>query len=154
MKKEASNKKSIALKNLRNVLANLNCDIINLQYGNVDKEVEAFTNSTNLNFINNHGVDVYNDIEGLAALIEICDLIITIPNVTVQLSGGLGKKGWVIVPFSPNFTWTIDKATSLWYPNINIYRQKKINDWTEVLTELESEALNYLDILNNAKAID
>ena len=107
----------------------------------VDKEVEEFTNATNLNFINNHGVDVYNDIEGLAALIEICDLIITIPNVTVQLSGALGKKGWVIVPFSPNFTWTIDKARSLWYPNINIYRQKKINDWTEVLIELESEAL-------------
>jgi len=60
----------------------------------------------------------------------------------------------VIVPFSPNFTWTIDKPTSLWYPNINIYRQKKINDWTEVLTELESEALNYLEILNNSKAID
>ena len=149
-----SDKKSIALKNFRNVLVNFNCDIINLQYGNVDKEVEEFTNATNLNFINNHGVDVYNDIEGLAALIEICDLIITIPNVTVQLSGALGKKGWVIVPFSPNFNWTIDTATSLWYPNINIYRQKKINDWTEVLTELESEALNYLDIFNNPKAID
>ena len=40
-----SDKKSIALKNFRNVLANLNCDIINLQYGNVDKEVEAFTNA-------------------------------------------------------------------------------------------------------------
>ena len=48
----------------------------------------------------------------------------------------------------------MDKATSLWYPNINIFRQKKINDWTEVLTELESEALNYLDIFNNPKAID
>ena len=154
MKKEASNKKSIALKYFRNILANLNCDIINLQYENVDKEVEEFTNATNLNFINNHGVDVYNDVEGLAALTEICDLIITIPNVTAQLSGALGKKGWVIVPFSPNFNWTIDKATSLWYPNINIYRQKKIHDWTEVLIELESEALNYLDRSIYSKAVD
>ena len=119
-----SDKKSIALKNFRNVLVNFNCDIINLQYGNVDKEVEEFTKATNLNFINNHGVDVYNDIEGLAALIEICDLIITIPNVTVQLSGALGKKGWVIVPFSPNFNWTIDKARAYGIQTYFIDRKK------------------------------
>ena len=110
MKREASNKKSIALKYFRNILANLNCDIINLQYENVDKEVEEFTNATNLNFINNHGVDVYNDVEGLAALTEICDLIITIPNVTAQLSRALGKKGWVIVPFSRNFTGQLKRS--------------------------------------------
>ena len=138
-----SDKKSIALKSFQKTLANFNSDIINLQYGNVDKEVEEFINTTNLNFINNHGINVYNDIEGLAALIEICELVISIPNITIHMSGALGKKGWVVVPFSPHFAWTNDKATSLWYPNVNIFRQKKINDWTEVMIELEREALNY-----------
>ena len=30
-----SDKKSIALKNFRKILGNLNCDIVNLQYGNL-----------------------------------------------------------------------------------------------------------------------
>ena len=138
-----SDKKSIELQKLQKTLINFNCDVINLQYGNVKKEVEDFTNDVNFKFINDHGIDVYNDIEGLAALIELCDLVVTIPNITIQLTGALGKKGWVIIPTNPNYTWTDYRATSLWFPNVDIYRQKKIGNWTEVLIELENMASKF-----------
>ena len=88
---------------------------------------------------------MYNDIEGLAALIEICDLVVTIPNITIQLAGALGKKAWAIVPFSPHYTWTEYRRTSLWFPNVGIFRQRKINDWTEVLIELENKATKFFN---------
>ena len=111
--------------------------------GNVKRDVEEFSNNINFKFINDHGIDVYDDIEGLAALIEICDLVVTIPNITIQLTGALGKEGWVLLPFSPNYPWTDYRKTSLWYKNIDIFRQKKINDWTEVLAELEEMASKF-----------
>lgn len=138
-----SDKKSIELNRLREALNSFGCDVINLQYGNVKRDVEEFSNNINFKFINDHGIDVYDDIEGLAALIEICDLVVTIPNITIQLTGALGKEGWVLLPFSPNYPWTDYRKTSLWYKNIDIFRQKKINDWTEVLAELEEMASKF-----------
>ena len=91
-------KKSIELARLQKVLTKFNCDVINLQYGDVKTKVEEFSNDVNFKIINDHDVDVYNDIEGLAALIEICDLVVTIPNITIQLAGALGKKAWAVVP--------------------------------------------------------
>ena len=64
-------------------------------------------------------------------------------NITIQLTGALGKKGWVIIPTNPNYTWTDYRATSLWFPNVDIYRQKKIGNWTEVLIELENMASKF-----------
>ncbi len=141
----ASDKKSIELERLQNVLTKFNCDVINLQYGDVKTEVEEFANDVNFKIINDHNVDVYNDIEGLAALIEICDLVVTIPNITIQLAGALGKQAWAIVPFSPHYTWTEYRRTSLWFPNVGIFRQRKINDWTEVLVELENTASKFFN---------
>ena len=138
-----SDKKSIELEKLEKTLTNFNCDVVNLQYGDVKKKVEEFTTDLNFRFINDHGIDVYNDIEGLAALIELCDLVVTIPNITIQLTGALGKKGWAIIPSSPNFTWTDYRATSLWFPNVDIFRQRKTGTWNEVLSELENMASKF-----------
>ena len=138
-----SDKKSIELQKLQKTLTNFSCDILNLQYGNIKNEVEKFRNDVNFKFVNDHDIDLYNDIEGLAALIQLCDLVVTIPNITIQLTGALGKKGWAIIPSSPNYPWTDYRAKSLWFPSVDIYRQKKISNWTNVLFELEKMALSF-----------
>ena len=142
---QTSDKKSIELQKLQKTLSNFNCDIINLQYGNVKNEVEKFRKDVNFKFIDDHEIDVYNDIEGLAALIELCDIVVTIPNITIQLTGALGKKGCAIIPFSPNYPWTDYRVKSLWFPSVDIYRQKKICNRTSVLFELEAMAANFFN---------
>ena len=40
-------------------------------------------------------VDNREDLDGFAALIEVCDLVVSITNVTVHLAGALAKETWV-----------------------------------------------------------
>ena len=101
---------------MEKTLTNFNCDVVNLQYGDVKKKVEEFTTDLNFRFINDHGIDVYNDIEGLAALIELCDLVVTIPNITIQLTGALGKKGWAIIPQVPTLPGQIIEQQAYGFP--------------------------------------
>ena len=47
------------------------------------------------------------DLDGLAALIELCDLVVSTSNVTIHMAGALGKDSWVL-PFAANFWWLIE----------------------------------------------
>ena len=38
------------------------------------------------------------DLDGLAALIELCDLVVSTSNVTIHMAGALGKDSWVLLP--------------------------------------------------------
>ena len=42
-------------------------------------------------------VDNREDLDGLAALIEVCDLVISTSNVTIHMAGALAKETWVLV---------------------------------------------------------
>ena len=46
-------------------------------------------------------IDNFNDIDGLAALIQACDVIVTVSNTTAHLAAALGKPVLIMLPFSP-----------------------------------------------------
>ena len=74
-----------------------------------------------------------NDFDGLAALIASCDLIITISNVTTQISGAIGSKTWVIVPIYTQWHWFHERNNSLWYPNVRLLRQEQYGKWEDII---------------------
>ena len=69
--------------------------LINLQYGDVDKEIREFEEETGIKIVQCGSVDNREDLDGLAALIEACDLVVSTSNVTIHLAGALGKDGFV-----------------------------------------------------------
>ena len=73
------------------LFSKLPCKAVNLQYGAVEKEINQFNQQTGLNIIQSQTVDIYNDLDALASLINICDIVITIPNVTQTIACALGK---------------------------------------------------------------
>ena len=44
-------------------------------------------------------VDNREDLDGLAALIEVCDLVVSTSNVTIHMAGALAKETWVMLPY-------------------------------------------------------
>ena len=60
------------------------------------------------------------DLDGLAALIELCDLVVSTSNVTIHMAGALGKDSWLLLPFAANFWWLIERTDSLWYPSVKL----------------------------------
>ncbi|MDB4128004.1 hypothetical protein N9560_00945, partial [Hyphomicrobiales bacterium] len=82
-------------------------------------------------------VDNKNDIDGLASIIEACDVVVSIDNATVHLAGALGKDTHVILPFKSDFRWMADVNKSIWYNSITLYRQKRDLRWDNMLKEIK-----------------
>jgi hypothetical protein len=68
-----------------------------------------------------------------AALCECMDVVISVDTSVAHLSGALGLKTWVLLPFMPDWRWMLDRNDSPWYPTMRLYRQKTAGDWNEVL---------------------
>ena len=126
-------KKSMDLAQFGGMFKGLDVTLLNLQYGEVNEEIREFTKSTGIEVLQSSSVDLREDLDGLAALIELCDSVVSTSNVTIHMAGALGKDSWVLLPFAANFWWLIERTDSLWYPTVRLYRQKSLQDWSEVL---------------------
>lgn len=76
------------------------------------------------------------DFSDTAALCECVDLVVSVDTSIAHLSGALGKPTWVLLPFSPDWRWLLDRDDSPWYPAVKLYRQQAIGDWSGVLARI------------------
>ena len=67
-------------------------------------------------------VDNREDLDGLAALIEACDEVVSIGNATAHLAGALGKRTTVLLPEAPSWRWLAQGETTPWYGNVGLLR--------------------------------
>jgi hypothetical protein len=91
-----------------------------------------------------------SDFEDTAGIIMSLDLVISSDTSTAHLAGALGKPVWVLLPFSPDWRWLLDRDDSPWYPTAKLFRQKSIGDWPTVVDDVREE----LDKLVQAKKAD
>ena len=136
-------KKSLCLMELGKIFQGLDVVLLNLQYGDVNEEIRDFTKATGIEVLQCKSVDNREDLDGLAALIENCDLVVSTSNVTIHLAGALGKETWVLLPYVANFWWLLDRTDSVWYPTLKLYRQKKYASWDSIIASM-TEDLNEL----------
>jgi tetratricopeptide (TPR) repeat protein len=82
--------------------------------------------------------------EDTAAAISLLDIVITSCTSIAHLAGALGKKTWLFTPLLPYYIWASPGQKSIWYADVTLYRQSKLQDWkaeTEsVFAELKAQA--------------
>ena len=137
-------KKSVQLRDMGCIFSGLDVVLVNLQYGDVEDEMREFKQATGIEVVQCASVDNREDLDGLAALIEVCDLVVSIPNVTVHLAGSLGKDTWVMLPYVAQFWWLLERTDSIWYPGSTLYRQPTLNDWDSVYVSIREDLQNKL----------
>ena len=76
------------------------------------------------------------DFADTAAWIANLDLVITVDTSVGHLAGALGKPVWVLLPFSPDFRWMLDRSDTPWYPTMRLFRQVQRGSWTEPIKEM------------------
>lgn len=133
--------KSLELSKLYKSLLNIdNIELINLQYGDTKDEIEQI-NQHNILKIKDVGIDLYNDLERLFALIDLCDIIITTSNITAHISGALGKKTLLLLPKRNGriWYWYSHRSMPTWYKSIKIINQEEDLDWDSALRSIKSE---------------
>jgi tetratricopeptide (TPR) repeat protein len=124
--------KSLNLIELAPLLLIENIEFVSLQYGSTKDEIEYIKKSIGKNIHTIDELDIYNDIDGLLSLISDCDFVVTTSNITAHLTGSIGKKGMVLLPFSKGkiWYWHSGEGQSTWYPSLQLASQTQINDWT------------------------
>ena len=73
-----------------------------------------------------------------AAVMAVCDLVITSDTAVAHLAGALGVRSWVVLKHLPDWRWMIDREDSPWYPTLRLFRQRRAGDWAEVFTRIEA----------------
>ncbi|MBP2292184.1 tetratricopeptide repeat protein [Azospirillum rugosum] len=72
------------------------------------------------------------DFADTAAIMANLDLVISSCTGPAHLAGALGVPLWVVLPFSPDWRWLLDRADSPWYPTARLFRQDRVGDWRTV----------------------
>ena len=133
--KKAS-KVSLSLEKMLPILskASLSANIINLQYGDHQQEIEEFQENTGITIFDWDDCDPLKDLSNFSAQIKALDLVISIDTATVEFCGAIGTNTYVLLPFNQDWRWGEDNSESYWHPNIlTSYRQTKNGDWDSVI---------------------
>ena len=127
--------KSMRLAELRPLLEIPGLHFVDLQYGDTAAERAAFGKNTGNDLVHLDSVDNLRDIDGVAALIDACDVIVTISNTTAHIAGALGKEVWLMLPHNTGrlWYWQTDHNDALCYPKVHVLRQRVAGDWDEVV---------------------
>jgi ADP-heptose:LPS heptosyltransferase len=70
------------------------------------------------------------------------DLIIAVDTSIAHLAGAMGKAVALLVPFSPDWRWLLDRTDSPWYPSMRLFRQTAVADWDGVVERLRQELVD------------
>jgi tetratricopeptide (TPR) repeat protein len=84
-----------------------------------------------------------HDFTDTAALVGRMDLVISVDTSVAHLAGALGKPVWLLLPFSPDWRWLLERDDSPWYPTMKLFRQTQTGDWGSVLHRMR-ESLDFL----------
>lgn len=79
------------------------------------------------------------DFTNTAALCECLDLVISVDTSLAHLSGALGQRTWVLLPYTPDWRWLRDRDDSPWYPTMRLYRQPAVGAWDEVFARVSAD---------------
>ena len=89
-----------------------------------------------------HGDDLA-DFADTAALLDQMDLVVTIDTAVAHLAGALAKPVWVMLPYSADWRWLIDRDDSPWYPSARLFRQQRPRDWHGVVDAVDRALAEY-----------
>lgn len=130
--------RTIALTRLLPLIATPGVRFVTLQKEVPDEDASTFAGLRDVV----HLGDKLDDFADTAAAVSILDLMISIDTSIVHLAGALGKPVWVLMPFTQDWRWLLDREDSPWYPSARLFRQPRVGDWESPIARVQAELLH------------
>ena len=117
-------------------------NFVALQYGQTEGELSALAGLTRAHVFTPPGLDLFQNLDDLAALICALDLTIGFSNATTSLAGAIGAPLWLITPPAP---WpTLGSDAYPWYPQARRFTAEHMGDWGPAMRQA-ADALHTID---------
>jgi Tfp pilus assembly protein PilF len=110
-------------------------ELLALQVEVRDSDRAALPRFANLRWVG----DQIRDFDDTAALICLCDLVVSVDTSVAHLAGALGNPVRILLAFAADWRWMLDRQDSPWYPNARLVRQKARLEWGEVVQAIRAE---------------
>jgi tetratricopeptide (TPR) repeat protein len=138
--------KSCRLIDLAPILSLPGVTFVSVQYGDVDEEIAEVKEQMGVTVHKMPGLDLYNDVDGAAALIAACDHIVTVSNINAHLAGALGVPSSLMLGarFGRVWYWGLKREDSAWYPDMRIFRREGAEPWSRMIDQV-AEYIGGLD---------
>jgi len=91
-------------------------------------------------------VDMYEDLDGLAAVLRSCNLLIAISASQVHLAGGLGVPTWLLVREQPQLSWPLGSERTIWYPGMRCLWVREEADWDAAMRRLADDLRAWAEV--------
>ena len=101
----SKNDASLPLALLEPVLRAPNVTWVSLEDESAQPEIQAFEEKTGIRIKTDHGVDTARDLDGLAALISACELVLSVDKPAAHLAGAIGRNVWTLLPSRRMARW-------------------------------------------------
>ncbi len=82
------------------------------------------------------GIESRRDFLDTAAVMTLCDLIVTPETAVAHLAGALGAKCWVALCHAGDWRWMVDGDTTPWYSYSRLFRQTTMGEWNGVFEKM------------------
>jgi tetratricopeptide (TPR) repeat protein len=128
-------RKSIELERFA-ALAQAGFRLLDVQYGDVAAEREAFGRRHPGMLEKLDDLDTYADLEGVAAALAACEAVVTSSNVTAHLAGAIGQETYLpyLEARAPFAYWVPDeKGNCLWYPSVQVVTDVRWTRWEDAI---------------------
>jgi tetratricopeptide (TPR) repeat protein len=79
------------------------------------------------------------NIDDALELINSCSLVVTVDSMIAHLAASANKPVLLLHAYSPDWRWMLERRDSPWYPSVINIRQKTIQNWDSVITEVTDE---------------
>jgi tetratricopeptide (TPR) repeat protein len=83
----------------------------------------------------------FKELTDTAALVKCLDLVISVDTSVAHLAGALGCPTWILLPWTPDYRWLLDRDDSPWYPSVRLFRQDETRNYESVLDRMRVELL-------------
>ena len=78
------------------------------------------------------------DFAETAALISCLDLVISVDTSVAHLAAAQGCPTWILLPYTPDYRWLLDRDDSPWYPSARLFRQDESRVWDSVIARVNA----------------
>ena len=113
---------------------------INLQYGDCSPEIDLARRDLGVSIQSAPGLDLRQDLEGVAALASALDLVVGVSNASFNLAAACGAPAWLVAAAD---AWTpLGSDSYPWYPQVRLFQAAGPGDWLRVYGRV-AEALAY-----------